>query len=71
MPLPLHFFQSLVPEENTQAPRFRKRIGRGGRVLIDRIGFRAPDNVDDRYRFDPDVVCWDEEVEQLDENDDR
>lgn len=71
MPLPLHFFQSLAPEERTQAPRFRKRIGRGGRVLVGRIGYRTPDNVDDRYRFDPDVVCLDEEVEYFDENDER
>ncbi|KAI9275855.1 enhancer of polycomb-like-domain-containing protein [Phascolomyces articulosus] len=44
LPLPKHFYQSLSqPQQQPQpiqkpsySPRFRKRIGRGGRVLIDR-----------------------------------
>ncbi|KAL8821310.1 MAG: hypothetical protein Q9223_000631 [Gallowayella weberi] len=39
-------------------PSFRRRIGRGGRLMIDRRGMRVPskeglnDTVEDRYRFD-------------------
>lgn len=38
LPLPQQFFQSLSPQKSRV--RFRKRIGRGGRVFIDRIGHR-------------------------------
>lgn len=38
LPLPKQFYQPLSQEH--KRIRFRKRIGRGGRVLIDRVGFR-------------------------------
>ncbi|KAI7879817.1 hypothetical protein K492DRAFT_230839 [Lichtheimia hyalospora FSU 10163] len=38
LPLSQQFFQSLSPQKSRV--RFRKRIGRGGRVFIDRIGHR-------------------------------
>ncbi|CDH55191.1 enhancer of polycomb-like protein 1 [Lichtheimia corymbifera JMRC:FSU:9682] len=68
--LPCHFFNSFSPK-NDHAPQFRKRIGRGGRIFIDRTRFKAPvSSIDDRYRFDPDIDPTKEDVvEEYEEED--
>ncbi|KAI9480243.1 hypothetical protein BDB00DRAFT_857951 [Zychaea mexicana] len=75
--LPMQFFQTFSSPNTvndvaaaTAAPRFRKRIGRGGRVFIDRVGYRGPSQSRDPFQFDPDYEEM-EEVETLDEMDDR
>ncbi|KAI9248519.1 enhancer of polycomb-like-domain-containing protein, partial [Phascolomyces articulosus] len=74
MDLPMQFFQVLpTPSPNTPQPhtrQFRKRIGRGGRVFIDRIGHRTPSLSPDRYMFDDDHTEMDEVIE-IDETDDK
>ncbi|KAI7856593.1 enhancer of polycomb-like-domain-containing protein [Circinella umbellata] len=82
LPLPKQFYQSLSPQKQLHQPRFRKRIGRGGRVLIDRTGHdrerlggkSAPSTpfqqkAYERYRFDSDSSDEDEpfEVDEMDE----
>jgi hypothetical protein len=82
-PLPLQFYQSLYPQAQKAQPRYRKRIGRGGRVFIDRAGLHArkrrlpeglmteAEPVFDRYRFDgsSDEEEDDEEPVEVDEMD--
>lgn len=65
--------------------RYRKRIGRGGRIFIDRAGYRqsqsggktkprasttASDEIFNKYRFDSDVIDQESDME-IDEMDDR
>ncbi|KAI9490712.1 enhancer of polycomb-like-domain-containing protein [Zychaea mexicana] len=83
LPLPKQFYQSLSQQKQPHQPCFRKRIGRGGRVLIDRTGHKrdalggktAPatpfqQKAYERYRFDSDSSDEDEPFE-VDEMDDR
>ncbi|KAI7886309.1 hypothetical protein K492DRAFT_233590 [Lichtheimia hyalospora FSU 10163] len=51
--LPCCFYNSF--SRNDDAPKFRKRIGRGGRVFIDRTRYKPPASIADRYKFDPDI----------------
>ncbi|KAI9323758.1 enhancer of polycomb-like-domain-containing protein [Dichotomocladium elegans] len=82
LPLPLQFFQSLSPQ--AKQVRYRKRIGRGGRVFIDRIGHAvqpleggktAPttfqQNAYKRYSFDTDYSSDEDEPVEVDEMDNR
>jgi enhancer of polycomb-like protein len=70
-------FRYASPSEddlNTNMPSFRRRIGRGGRLMFDRrIPFRpkdAPnDPIADRYSFDSDDEDAEREVVQSDDND--
>ncbi|CAO3630455.1 unnamed protein product [Cunninghamella echinulata] len=80
-PLPTQFYQSLLlsstnDSSNTishSGPRFRRRIGRGGRVFIDRIGFHqrpSAYNYNDQkmdsentYQFDMDSESDDTDYE--------
>ncbi|KAI8147612.1 enhancer of polycomb-like-domain-containing protein [Fennellomyces sp. T-0311] len=70
--LPTHFFQTLPPAQTVtgNSRRFRKRVGRGGRVFIDRIGFSKPELETDPFQFDPDYEEVDA-TEEMDEKDDR
>ncbi|KAI8148864.1 enhancer of polycomb-like-domain-containing protein [Fennellomyces sp. T-0311] len=79
--LPKQFYQSLSQHKQPHQPRFRKRVGRGGRVTIDRIGFRREclsgktatpfqQKAYERYRFDSESSDEDEPFE-VDEMDDR
>jgi hypothetical protein len=68
---PQQFYQSLTPGKTKPAgPKFRKRMGRCGRVFIDRVGYkpispsveqsqggktRPSDPVFNRYQYDSDV----------------
>ncbi|KAG2216831.1 hypothetical protein INT45_005157 [Circinella minor] len=83
MELPLQFFQSLSNNDNhnntNDTPCFRKRIGRGGRVFIDRIGRQnhhyqqnhvAP-HTPDPFAFDSDYMEMDDDLMELDETDNR
>lgn len=82
MPLSSQFFQSL--SENNGI-RYRKRVGRGGRIFIDRAGYRQSqyggktkpgvstaisDENFNKYRFDSDEVDQESDME-VDEMDDR
>ncbi|KAI9316178.1 enhancer of polycomb-like-domain-containing protein [Dichotomocladium elegans] len=71
LPLPYQYYQSLQGTGSlSQIPHFRKRVGRGGRVFIDRIG-QTRTYSHKRFRFDPDCDTMMEDVEEIDENDDR
>ena len=83
MELPLQFFQSLSindSQNNTNdTPCFRKRIGRGGRVFIDRVGRQSRHHehhhmapyTPDPFAFDSDYREMEEDIMELDETDDR
>ena len=83
MELPLQFFQSLSNNDNhnntNDTPCFRKRIGRGGRVFIDRIGRQnhhyqqnhVPPYTPDPFAFDSDYMEMDDDLMELDETDNR
>lgn len=77
MKLSCQFFQPL-----SSNIRYRKRIGRGGRIFIDRAGYKKPTtgktkpgtdyqgNAIKRYDFDSDSSQQDSDIE-VDEMDDR
>ncbi|KAI9487265.1 MAG: enhancer of polycomb-like-domain-containing protein [Benjaminiella poitrasii] len=76
IPLPTQFFQPL-----SNGIRYRKRIGRGGRIFIDRTGYKRPSTTFgktkpgannqpiDKYMFDSDSNNEESDVE-IDEMDD-
>ncbi|CEI89091.1 hypothetical protein RMCBS344292_03461 [Rhizopus microsporus] len=64
------FYQAL---SNQNPIRYRKRIGRGGRLFIDRVGYRhvSSPSAFDKYRFDQSDEEEDDDPMEVDEMDDR
>ncbi|KAI7887922.1 enhancer of polycomb-like-domain-containing protein [Mucor mucedo] len=63
LPIPQQFYQTL---DNSQQ-KFRKRMGRNGRVFIDRMDYE-PKEKDSKYRFDSDASDG-EDLMEIDEMD--
>ncbi|KAG2229822.1 hypothetical protein INT48_008266 [Thamnidium elegans] len=66
-PFPLSTPQQFYQPLDNSTEQFRKRVGRNGRIFIDRIGYQ-PNEKDDRYKFDSDM-SEDEESMEIDEMD--
>lgn len=68
-PFPLSTPQQFFQPIQNSSEQFRKRVGRNGRVFLDRIGFQPMHPKDDRYKFDSDMS--EDESMEIDEMDNK